>query len=108
MPPFALRLAGKSALVTGGGSGIGRAIALRLAGEGARVTILEARPENGEEAVAEIRAAGGHAVVLACDVSNTEAMRTAFDQVERLDILVNNAGIAHVGNVLTTTAEDLD
>ena len=102
------RLAGKHALVTGAGSGIGRAIALRLAGEGAHVAILEMTPEAGETTATAIRAAGGTAVVLAADVSRTESMRVAFDQFERLDILVNNAGIAHVGTVLTTTPDDLD
>ena len=108
MTPLMQRLAGKHALVTGAGSGIGRAIALRLAGEGAHVAILEMTPEAGETTATAIRAAGGTAVVLAADVSRTESMRVAFDQFERLDILVNNAGIAHVGTVLTTTPDDLD
>ncbi len=102
------RFTGKHALVTGGGSGIGRAIALRLAAEGAHVAILEARAEAGQGTEEAIRGAGGSAAVLAADVSNTAAMRAAFASLERLDVLVNNAGIAHVGDVLTTTAEDLD
>jgi NAD(P)-dependent dehydrogenase (short-subunit alcohol dehydrogenase family) len=102
------RFTGKQALVTGGGSGIGRAIAVRLAAEGAGVTVLERCVEAGAETLAEVRAAGGDARVLAVDVSNTEAMRAAFASLERLDVLVNNAGIAHVGDVLTTTADDLD
>lgn len=108
MTSLVQRLADKHALVTGAGSGIGRAIALRLAAEGAQVTILEARPEAGEQTATEIRAAGGAADVIAADVSNTESMRAAFAGIERLHLLVNNAGIAHVGDVLTTTAEDLD
>ncbi len=102
------RFSGKTALVTGGGSGIGRAISLRLAAEGAQVTVLEYKVEAGEGTVAEIRAAGGAAQVVAADVSNTEAMAAAFGSLERLDVLVNNAGIAHVGDVLTTTPADLD
>jgi NAD(P)-dependent dehydrogenase (short-subunit alcohol dehydrogenase family) len=102
------RFAGKHAVVTGGGSGIGRAIALRLGAEGAEVTILEARPEAGEAVAAEIRAGGGSAGVVAADVTETEAMRAAFERIERLEILVNNAGIAHVGNVLTTSPADFD
>lgn len=98
----------RHALVTGGGSGIGQAIALRLASEGASVSILELRPEAGEETARLIREAGGVASVLAADVSDTESVRAAFSGLGRLDILVNNAGIAHVGNVLTTTPEDLD
>jgi NAD(P)-dependent dehydrogenase (short-subunit alcohol dehydrogenase family) len=108
MTPLPQRFSGKHALVTGGGSGIGRAISLRLAAEGAHVRVLEHKAEAGEGVVAEIRAAGGAADVIAADVSNTEAMRAAFASLEKLDVLVNNAGIAHVGNVLTTTAADLD
>lgn len=108
MTPLVPRLANKHALVTGGGSGIGRAIARRLAGEGADVTILELKAEAGEAVVAEIRAAGGAARVVAADVSSPDSMRAAFERIDRLQLLVNNAGIAHVGNVLTTTPEELD
>lgn len=108
MTPLVQRLAGKHALVTGGGSGIGRAIVLRLAGEGAHVTILETRAEAGEAALAEIRAAGGAGRVVVADVSDTASMRAAFEQQEKLHVLVNNAGIAHVGDVVTTMPEDLD
>jgi len=108
MTPIAPRLTGKHALVTGGGSGIGRAIALRLAAEGAHVTVLELQAQAAEATLAEITAAGGMGQVATADVSNTESMRAAFEALPRLDILVNNAGIAHVGNVSTTTPEDLD
>lgn len=108
MTPSSRRLVGKHAVVTGGGSGIGRATAWRLAAEGAQVTIFEAKAEAGEAAAAEIRVAGGSAAVVACDVSNTESMRAAFAPLPRLDVLVNNAGISSVGNVLTTTADELD
>jgi NAD(P)-dependent dehydrogenase (short-subunit alcohol dehydrogenase family) len=102
------RFAQKHALVTGGGSGIGRAIALRFAAEGAHVVILELKPEAGQSVAAEIAAAGGSARVVAADVSSTESMQAAFASLDSLDILVNNAGIAHVGSVLTTSAADLD
>jgi NAD(P)-dependent dehydrogenase (short-subunit alcohol dehydrogenase family) len=108
MTPPASRLAGKFALVTGAGSGIGQAIAVRLAAEGAHVAILEYRAAAGEATAARIREAGGNARVVEADVSDTAAMRAAFETCERLDILVNNAGIAHVGNVLTTAPEDID
>lgn len=102
------RFAGKHALVTGGGSGIGRAIVLRLAQDGAQVTILEARAAAGESVAAEVRAAGGVAQVIEADVANTDSMRRAFGALGQLHLLINNAGIAHVGNVLNTTPEDLD
>lgn len=108
MTPLVQRLAGKHALVTGGGSGIGRAISLRLAAEGAHVTILEARAETAEAVAQEIRAAGGAAATVAADVADTAAMQAAFAALERLHLLVNNAGIAHVGNVVTTAPADLD
>ena len=98
----------RHALVTGAGSGIGRAVALRLAASGAHVHILELREDAGDETAASIRAAGGTASVITADVSDTESVRRAFTALERLDILVNNAGIAHVGNVLDTTPADLD
>lgn len=108
MTPTLTRFAGKHALVTGGGSGIGRAISLRLAVEGAHVSILELKPEAGEAVRAEIIEAGGNASVLAADVSSTESMEAAFAQIGKLDVLINNAGIAHVGNVLATSPDDLD
>ena len=102
------RLKDKHALVTGAGSGIGRAIAERFAQEGAHVFIMELNAAAGEDAATAIRAAGGKCDTLAADVSDTESMRAAFERVARLDVLVNNAGIAHLGNVLTTAPADLD
>ena len=92
------RLDGRIALVTGGGSGIGRAIALRFAQEGARVVVNDVRLAAAEKTVAEIGAGGpaGHAVE--ADVSDSGAVGRMFAEIERkfgtLDVLVNNAGIA--------------
>jgi NAD(P)-dependent dehydrogenase (short-subunit alcohol dehydrogenase family) len=98
----------RHALVTGAGSGIGRAIALRLGASGAHVHVLELRAEPGEETAQLIRGNGGTASVICADVADTASMKQAFAGLERLDILVNNAGIAHIGNVLETSPEDLD
>ena len=93
-----MRLEGKIALVTGGGSGIGRAIAQRFAEEGARVVVNDIRKDAAERAVAEIGGARAHAI--AADVADSAAVRTMFEEIERvfggLDILVNNAGIGEV------------
>lgn len=97
------RLASKHAVITGGGSGIGEAIARRFAAEGAQVVIADFNRDAAERVAQEL---GGRAV--ACDVSKTDSIRDAFAALERIGILVNCAGIAHVGNVESTTPEDLD
>ena len=107
-PTFTQRFFDKHTLVTGGGSGIGRAIAERLAAEGAHVFIMEINDAAAADAAAAIRAAGGICDVVTADVSDTEAMRAAFAKLPKLNVLVNNAGIAHIGNVLTTTVADMD
>ena len=98
----------KTAVVTGGGSGIGRAIALRLARDGAVVTILELTRDAGAETAEAIKAGGGVAQIVACDVANAESVRNAFEQVQQVDILVNNAGIAHIGTAENTSVADFD
>ena len=102
----------KTAVLTGGGSGIGKAIALTFAAQGANVQILERNAAAGEAVVAEIRQNGGTAETHACDVTQTEAVAELFAAIRHatggIDLLVNNAGIAHVGNVEQTTPEDLD
>lgn len=102
------RLAGKTALITGAAAGIGRAIAERLAAEGAHILALDLTAEKTADTHAAITAAGGKCTVLSADVADTEAMRTAFAEVPKLHILVNNAGIAHIGTATTTTPADLD
>ena len=98
MSAAGLRLAGKATLITGASRGIGRAIALRLAREGARVAInCHAHAADAESAAEEIRAAGGEALVLPADVSQPEEAQNLVAAVQqgfgRLDCLVNNAGI---------------
>jgi NAD(P)-dependent dehydrogenase (short-subunit alcohol dehydrogenase family) len=93
----------KVAWVTGGGSGIGRAISLRLAGEGARVGVADIDADGAVETVALIADAGGTAMALSCDVTSLDDCTGAVDAIERewgrLDSAVANAGIVGFGNV---------
>ena len=104
-------LDGKSALITGGGGGIGRATALAFAREGARVAVADVMEEAARETVALVNAAGGQAISLSGDVSRDADVRAMIDAVVgtygRLDCAFNNAGIAgwHVDAILKKTAE---
>lgn len=104
-PPVTLAptLTGKAALVTGAGSGIGRAIAVALAAQGAVVALADLRSEGVEQVREEIRAAGGIAISLTGDVSRREDVQNwveaAREQLGSLDILVNNAGLQYVSPV---------
>lgn len=102
------RLDQKEALITGAGSGIGRAIAELFARQGATVRVVDRDAVAGATTVAAIRAAGGVAHFEAVDVSDAAAVAALAGRVPALDVLVNNAGIGHVGTLLETTAADLD
>ena len=104
-------LNGKTAIITGAGSGIGRAIAETFAKQGAHVAVVDLVLEQAEAVVAEITAAGGSASAFACDVASQAAVKAVVDAVAaagRIDILVNNAGIAHIGTAVTTEEADMD
>jgi 2-keto-3-deoxy-L-fuconate dehydrogenase len=105
-------LTNKTAIVTGGGSGIGKAIAQLFAQQEAEVFVLELNEESAHGVVNAIQQTGGKAHAVACNVASqkevSEAFHKIYQQTGRLDILVNNAGIAHVGNVLTTSEDDFD
>jgi 2-keto-3-deoxy-L-fuconate dehydrogenase len=102
----------KVALVTGAGSGIGKAIAQVFARAGARVFVADRDANGGAGTVSRITEAGGHAEFFQLDVANEaecEAARVAVHAKSgRLDVLVNNAGIGHVGTMLQTTGADMD
>ncbi len=102
----------KVAIITGGGSGIGKAIAKLFAKQGAKVYVLELNSTNAQEVVEEIKAENGNAYSIECNVAHQAAVKAAFAHVYEkegcIDILVNNAGIAHVGNVLNTAEEDFE
>ena len=103
---------GKTTIITGGGSGIGKGISLLFGQQGARVFILEMNIDAATETVAEITEKGGKATYLRCDVSAQKevikTIQTIQEESGKIDILINNAGVAHVGNIEQTTEEDLD
>jgi 2-keto-3-deoxy-L-fuconate dehydrogenase len=98
----------KKAVITGGGSGIGRSIAKLFARQGAVVHIVDISEAACAEAVREIVEAGGQAVAHACDVTRQEAVHATFAAIGPLDILINNAGIAHIGKADNTAEQDFD
>lgn len=110
-----MKLAGKVAIVTGGGTGIGRAIAERFAAEGASLMIAQRRADKAEEAAAEIRANGALAASMGIDIRSRgqveELVRRTIAIYGRLDILVNNAGItgmAAISPFLESSEEFVD
>ena len=92
----------KTALITGGGRGIGRAIALAFAREGMRIAVAARTSEQVEQVAREI---GNDAIALVCDVADPQSVALMFGRVGDVDILVNNAGIAESATVVNTTDE---
>ncbi len=101
-------LSGKAALVTGAGSGIGRAIAQRFAQAGAKVHVGDINEEAANETVKLITDSGGRAESILLNVADEASVTNAATKIGPLDILVNNAGIGHVGTILQTEREDMD
>ncbi|MET3514017.1 3-oxoacyl-[acyl-carrier protein] reductase [Pseudacidovorax sp. 1753] len=105
-------LTGRTAFISGAGHGIGRATALALAARGAVVGINDLKPEFVEDAVAAVRAAGGQAIGLPCDVSTRDGMREAVQRFAsdagRLDVMVNNAAWVRYQTLAEITPEVMD
>jgi NAD(P)-dependent dehydrogenase (short-subunit alcohol dehydrogenase family) len=104
-------LKNKTAIITGGGSGIGRAICLLFAKQGAWVFILDQDEKGSADTVEQIKKNGGHAESIICPVDQEAAVQKAVETVLQKsvpDILVNNAGISHIGNVENTSSADFE
>ncbi|GAC1532638.1 MAG: glucose 1-dehydrogenase [Sediminibacterium sp.] len=96
----------KHAIITGGGSGIGKAIAETFARQGAVVHIIELNEVGAAQTIASIVSDGGKGFAYAGDVSDQQQVKEIFAKIDTLDILVNCAGIAHIGKADTTSVED--
>lgn len=107
-----MRIDGKVALVTGAGQGIGRAIALRLARDGAAIAVIDLDDAKMSSVAREVESAGRKATTFRCDVTQREQVFAAVDHAERtlggFDIMVNNAGVVQVGPLTEATAEEMD
>jgi len=105
------RMDGKVAIITGGGSGIGKAIASKFAANGAAVRIVDINPKQTENIAQRILEADGNASVYGCDVSDQQQVHETFQSIfgkDKIAILVNNAGVSHIGTAEGTSEEDFD
>jgi NADP-dependent 3-hydroxy acid dehydrogenase YdfG len=106
------KLLGKTAIVTGASAGIGRACAIALAEEGAKIVLVARRKDRLEAVVKQIKAAGGEAIAVVGDarkeVTAIKAVAAAQKSFGRVDILINNAGVGNYKNLVDTSADDYD
>jgi 2-keto-3-deoxy-L-fuconate dehydrogenase len=102
------RLDEKKAVVTGAGSGIGKAVAILFATQGAEVHVVDLNEEAAKNTVKEITENKGKAFAQPCNVTDQQQVKNVFDKIGRVDILVNSAGVSHIGNVENTTESDFD
>lgn len=102
------RIDDKHAVITGAGSGIGKAVALVFAKQGAIVHVLDVQENAALQTVNEITQSGGAAHAHVCDVTNQQQVTNLFKSMGRVDILVNSAGISHIGRADNTSEHDFD
>ncbi len=101
-------LKNKHAVITGGGSGIGRAVCLLFAKQEAFVHVLDINKDAAEATAIEIQKNGGNATAHTCDVTNQQSVIDLFNQIGAINILVNSAGVSHIGTAENTTEKDFD
>lgn len=101
-------LQNKKVVITGAGSGIGKAMAVLFARQGAEVHIIDLNEELANTTVAEIVGNNNKAIAHQCDVSNHQAVIDTFNKIGAINILINNAGIPHIGKADTTSEADFD
>jgi NAD(P)-dependent dehydrogenase (short-subunit alcohol dehydrogenase family) len=102
------RLDNKTAVITGGGSGIGKSISMLFAKQGASVHIIELNEATAQQTANEIKKDNGKVVIQAADVSDQNAIVNIFKAIGPINILINNAGIAHIGKAGNTSEADFD
>ena len=102
------RLDGKKAVVTGSGSGIGKAVAKLFAKQGAEVFVIDLNQDAANDTISEIKKEDGKATPHVCDVTSQSQVKELFSKLKGADILVNSAGVSHVGNVENTSEADFD
>jgi len=98
----------KTVVITGGGSGIGRAASVLFAKLGAWVHIIELNEANAQQALKEIETIEGKVIAHICDVSDQQQVADVFKKIETVDVLVNSAGVGHIGKADTTNENDFD
>jgi NAD(P)-dependent dehydrogenase (short-subunit alcohol dehydrogenase family) len=98
----------KTAVVTGGGSGIGKEVCIVLAKQGAKVYVVDLSEQSANDTVGIIKKEGGEAKSIVIDVTNQKVLMTAYAQIEAVHILVNCAGISHIGNATSTEEQDFE
>jgi len=103
-----LNFENKNIIITGSGSGIGKAVALLFAKQLATVHIVDLNKKDADNVVNEIETAGGKAFAYECNVANQQNVVDVFKKINRIDVLVNSAGVSHIGKAHTTSEADMD